>query len=191
MKKTSMAVSLAVIIVITATFAGCTLNINSREDAKYEEVTAGGCLERQSDLYTALEATTLYVEETTTSFVDYLNKHKPDLSEEDTTEFKEDKEDNSAYDREYTRDNLQSVFGTDFSDSVIEQSMAIERDELLILNIVKNEADLAGVDVSNISIISGEESKDLAYYKVYLASDEYKWTVSIGEEAAYVKREDM
>lgn len=189
MKKISMVVLLAVIIVITVTFDGCTLN--SREDAKYEEVTTGGCLERQSDLYTALEATTLYVEETTTSFVDYLNKHKPDLSEEDTTEFKEDKEDNSAYDREYTRDNLQSVFGTDFSDSVIEQSMAIERDELLILNIVKNEADLAGVDVSNISIISGEESKDLAYYKVYLASDEYKWTVSIGEEAAYVKREDM
>lgn len=188
MKKISIVASLAIIVVLTATFVGCTSD--SSDNANGEEVTTGGCWDKQNDLYTVLEATTLYIEETTTSFVDYLNQHKPDLSEEDTTEFREVKEDKSVYDRDYTRENLQSVFGIDFSDSVIEQSMAIERDELLILNIVKNEADLVNVDVSSINIISGEESKDLAYYKVYFASDEYKWTVSIGEEVAYVKRED-
>lgn len=190
MKKISIVASLAIIVVLAATFVGCKLN--SSNDNNGEEVTTGECWERQSDLYTVLEATTLYIEEeTTTSFVDYLNQHKPELKEEDTTEFEEVKEDNSVYDREYTRENLQSVFGVDFSDSVIEQSMAIERDELFILNIVKNEADLAEVDISSINIVSGEESKDLAYYKVYFASDEYKWTVSIGEEVAYVKREDI
>lgn len=167
------------IIVIIATNITTDITKNEKETS-YSEEQSG------LDRFEPLQATEMSTEVGRESFVDYLKGNVADIREEDTTEWKEIPEDNSKYDRTYTYDELEDVSEVKFSNSVVEQSMSIESDTLLILNIVKRECELMGENTEDVVVVTGEKSTEKGYYKVYLEGKNYKWELKIGDVNALV-----